>query len=733
MSQSCRMLLNSLACIIISSSLAFASIGEAGLHHTATVSRDSAIQLVIRQVINASPYQNSLVAFLYDPPGSDSILQAGSIVESFNEGFTTTLSSPKWFFWIDLTGDIKFSHPCKFVFVDPLTGSLESHDGGWWPVVTPVGDTSRQEWNSFLKRYFDTTSTVYGSYNLIETPPAIAAAVTHRIAKRESAILPTRRSRSGNTWGILIGGTAADKMEKGIWRNDIKAMRSVLETPAPVTGLPAADSVVSKSEADSADLQFLINAAVADDANSIIFFYSGHGGKRNGGEMMLVGSMLSYATLSTMLNKGGNLKFKNVIIDACYSGEALDDFNAKPIPITIITSSDSTKFSHTDPTYTPGDTVRGFSEGDSVTGHSQFQDGFTKCWEFLRDSLGRQPTLKEVYDWVIKVNPDSLKEKQNPQHKEVVPATVSQQSINAPGQYQFLGTGVTISFFNIAEPFVVTVTRFHEPAPGQIYSGETQISSLSLAGWWRIEQDHSANFVANVQFEYDSSAEGISNQRLRMAKRNSPSLSDPDPSWVHYSLSNFAPAPGGGLMTAQNVTSFSDWTFADNGSMSITVNLHQGWNMVSLPIRPSDPRVATLFPDAISPAYGYSGGYQQHDSLVQCAGYWIKFPDSLERVVTGIEVLADTCPLTDGWNMLGSISYPVAVSDIITIPPGAIVSDVWGYKQGYFIADTLMPGKSYWAKVSGNVMMILRSNGLVSKEMTQSGEAIRRQTGPGER
>jgi hypothetical protein len=55
-----------------------------------------------------------------------------------------------------------------------------------------------------------------------------------------------------------------------------------------------------------------------------------------------------------------------------------------------------------------------------------------------------------------------------------------------------------------------------------------------------------------------------------------------------------------------------------------------------------------------------------------------------------------------GWNLVGSITYPVAASNVCSSPPHIIISPFWGYSLGYDPADTLKPGGGYWVKVSQN-------------------------------
>ncbi|MDP2209312.1 MAG: hypothetical protein Q8K98_11185 [Bacteroidota bacterium] len=70
--------------------------------------------------------------------------------------------------------------------------------------------------------------------------------------------------------------------------------------------------------------------------------------------------------------------------------------------------------------------------------------------------------------------------------------------------------------------------------------------------------------------------------------------------------------------------------------------------------------------------------------------------------------------LSVGWNLVGSIGVPVAVSSISSNPPGLVTSQFFGYEGSYFITDSLMPMKGYWVKVNQAGKLILSSYGSMS-------------------
>lgn len=141
---------------------------------------------------------------------------------------------------------------------------------------------------------------------------------------------------------------------------------------------------------------------------------------------------------------------------------------------------------------------------------------------------------------------------------------------------------------------------------------------------------------------------------------------------------------------------------------SRTVDHTAGWNVISVPLHPVDPRAEVLFSPASSPAFAFSGGYVQEDSLRFGIGYWMKFSDSGETVIVG-ELPADSVEVLEGWNLVGAGASAVPASGVVGIPGGAISSSFYGYENGYRVADSLRPGRGYWVKASQNGRIVFPS------------------------
>ncbi len=135
-----------------------------------------------------------------------------------------------------------------------------------------------------------------------------------------------------------------------------------------------------------------------------------------------------------------------------------------------------------------------------------------------------------------------------------------------------------------------------------------------------------------------------------------------------------------------------------------------GWNMVSVPVVTQDYSKGKVFPNAISPAFTYQTGYQKSDSLLNGLGYWLKFNNNQTIYIKkSADISTDTIELNPNWNMIGSISSAISVGDIVTEPPGIIITPFFEYENGYSASDSIRPGKGYWIRVNKAGTLILSS------------------------
>jgi hypothetical protein len=136
------------------------------------------------------------------------------------------------------------------------------------------------------------------------------------------------------------------------------------------------------------------------------------------------------------------------------------------------------------------------------------------------------------------------------------------------------------------------------------------------------------------------------------------------------------------------------------------------WNMISLPVKVYNPRKSNLFPTATSNSFSYipGSGYMIRDTLENGIGYWMKFDSTQSIPIPGTPIWKDTIGVVQGWNMIGSISLPIAVTSITSDTPGIITSSFYCYNGGYKTIDSIKPGSGYWVKVNQAGSLILSSS-----------------------
>jgi hypothetical protein len=135
------------------------------------------------------------------------------------------------------------------------------------------------------------------------------------------------------------------------------------------------------------------------------------------------------------------------------------------------------------------------------------------------------------------------------------------------------------------------------------------------------------------------------------------------------------------------------------------------WNLISVPLTVISYSKSALYPTATSNAFAYEGGYVTRATLANGVGYWLKFSGGQSVGITGLVRTRDSISVQAGWNIIGSISSPVAVTSVGSSPGGIVASQFFGYSSGYRVADSIQPGKGYWVKVYQSGKLILASTG----------------------
>lgn len=148
--------------------------------------------------------------------------------------------------------------------------------------------------------------------------------------------------------------------------------------------------------------------------------------------------------------------------------------------------------------------------------------------------------------------------------------------------------------------------------------------------------------------------------------------------------------------------------------------IEKGWNMLSLPVRPSNPSVASVFPNSLNRnalIFFPSGWEQTEQDLTPGQGFFIKYENVIDRSFSGSQItgiateFGDKVRVFNGWNLIGGLSTPTSVNNIsfderdpsYPTPELAYTREYsyWGYRtdRGYYEVNELLPGLGYFIKV----------------------------------
>jgi len=161
------------------------------------------------------------------------------------------------------------------------------------------------------------------------------------------------------------------------------------------------------------------------------------------------------------------------------------------------------------------------------------------------------------------------------------------------------------------------------------------------------------------------------------------------------------------------------------------IDVQSDWNLVSVPFNTINMSKDYLFPTSTSMAFGFQKGYSISESLQIGSGYWLKFPAGDTIEIEGLSIQRDTISVRRGWNLIGSLSYPILVNTIISTGPGIVASNFIGFSKegGYFNEDTLQPGKAYWVRMSDSAGLVLDGDITIQMNKTQETNRFERLLG----
>jgi hypothetical protein len=153
-----------------------------------------------------------------------------------------------------------------------------------------------------------------------------------------------------------------------------------------------------------------------------------------------------------------------------------------------------------------------------------------------------------------------------------------------------------------------------------------------------------------------------------------------------------------------------------------TIQLQQNWNLISLPINPSDTDIA----DVLAPINGQYVAVHAYDGkeyesyypgnndsklkkMESGRGFWIFMNQAASLQIKGTKASKDVM-LAKDWNLVGYNSQTPMSATQALASTGGKVSAVYSYdavSNSYKVVDMFQPGSGYWMFASDNVKWTL--------------------------
>ncbi|MBM2825241.1 MAG: hypothetical protein HW402_905, partial [Dehalococcoidales bacterium] len=147
----------------------------------------------------------------------------------------------------------------------------------------------------------------------------------------------------------------------------------------------------------------------------------------------------------------------------------------------------------------------------------------------------------------------------------------------------------------------------------------------------------------------------------------------------------------------------SELNFTTGSEVTVQIPLKAGWNMVSLPVIPTNTAFTSVFPTALV-VYTWNPvtkAYSSAANLETAKGYWVAVTSDTVATIAGVPLLSWSTSIKAGWNMAGSVLSTVGVSftNPNDDPDGSVLAfNYWWnpVSKSYAYGTTIEAGKGYW-------------------------------------
>ena len=147
---------------------------------------------------------------------------------------------------------------------------------------------------------------------------------------------------------------------------------------------------------------------------------------------------------------------------------------------------------------------------------------------------------------------------------------------------------------------------------------------------------------------------------------------------------------------------------APPSSVTFTLHLHPGWNLLSVPLLYSSEVNTTCNSEIQSPVWQLqSGQFIRAYNTEGGNGYWLKLSDSCSVTFAGQPLTSAQLPsLSVGWNLIGALNYSAPFNSIAGNCRAVSGPMSFDPSSGtYYNTSTISPGKGYFVKVASACSM----------------------------
>lgn len=162
-------------------------------------------------------------------------------------------------------------------------------------------------------------------------------------------------------------------------------------------------------------------------------------------------------------------------------------------------------------------------------------------------------------------------------------------------------------------------------------------------------------------------------------------------------------------LTSSELNEMESWITKWVGNSSKNkIKLEKGWNLISVPINLSNYNV-----------FSYENGWKSHikgnplntlDSIEDGKAYFVYFESSEELEFDSREIEYN---FSVGWNLLPYLGENKTNLSYLSTR-GINYSDIYGYKNDYFIPNELVPGLGYWINIINSTLIENATNASIS-------------------